>query len=106
MGMPRFMTRLFSFLLQENHSEFIKKRAAQLYDEETFKRLLPDENIKQEIQYNDDEIFEVRNLQNFLDGAINFNLYEALFRMLSMNKFVESNWNLRANVKSINNGLK
>ena len=41
-----------------------------------------------------------------LEGTINFSLYEAMFRTMSKNPGVDSNWNLRADVKSINEGLR
>lgn len=70
--MPRLITRIFSFLLQESHMFMIKKRARQFYDEETYMRLLPIDMID-EIEYkNDNEIFELRNLMHVLDGVINF----------------------------------
>jgi hypothetical protein len=84
----------------------VKKKAKQLYDDESYYRLLPVDTIREEDYKNDDEIFEIRNLQHFLEGTINFPLYEALFRTMSINPYVDSNWNLRADVKSINKGLK
>ena len=98
MGMPRFTTRMFALLLQEKHQFMIRKKARLLYDDETYNRLIPVEIIKEEDYRNDDEIFEIRNVMTFLEGTINFPLYEALFRMLCKNPFVESNWNLRADV--------
>ena len=106
MGMPRLVTRMFAFLLQENHFEMVKKKAKQLYDDETFYRLLPVDTIREEDFKNDDEIFEIRNLQHFLESTINFPLYETMFRDMCKNPYVDSNWNLRADVHSINQGLK
>ena len=59
-----------------------------------------------ESENHDRELFEIRNIMQFLDGLINFKLYEALFQTMCYSPRVENNWSLRVNTKSINKGLR